>query len=92
MNRFDTAAVIDLAQVVERDGLDAHASTLFALADRATSLGVSDVVISVMLGSEEPFAARLRAFTLVAAAVAHRSARGYLGGSSFGSTAEPVLV
>lgn len=74
MNRFDTAAVIDLAEVVERDGLDAHAATLFCLADQAAELGVSPVLVQVMLGSQEPAVARARAFSRVAAMVAHRNA------------------
>lgn len=75
MNRFDTAAVIDLAEVVERDGLDAHASTLFALADRASAVGVSPVLVGVMLSAHEPAVARMRAFGMVAAAVASRVVR-----------------
>lgn len=73
MNRFDTAAVIDLAEAVQRDGLDAHGATLFALADQAAIKGVSRVLVDVMLSAQEPGVARIRAFTLVAAAVAHRA-------------------
>lgn len=72
--RFDAAAVVDLAEVVDRDGLDAHAATLFALAERASEAGVSPVLVDVMLGTGEPYVARLRAFTRVGVAVA--AARG----------------
>lgn len=68
--RFDAAAVVDLAEVVDRDGLDAHAATLFALAERASQAGVSPVLVDVMLGTSEPYVARVRAFTRVGAAVA----------------------
>ena len=76
--RFDAASVVALAEVVDRDGLDAHAATLFALAQRASATGVSPVLVDVMLGTGEPYVARLRAFTRVGAAVAsprqHRTA------------------
>lgn len=68
--RFDSAAVVDLAEAVDRDGLDAHAATLFALAERAPGAGVSPVLVDVMLGTDEPYVARLRAFTRVGMAVA----------------------
>lgn len=73
MNSFDTAAVIDLAEAVQRDGLDAHGATLFALADEAAELGVSRVLVDVMLSTGEPPVARIRAFSLIGAAVAHRA-------------------
>lgn len=76
MNRFDTAALIDLAEVVDRDGLDAHAATVSALADQAADLGVSRVLIDVMVSSEEPYVARVRAFVLLSSAVARRAVRG----------------
>lgn len=87
MSSFDTAAIIDLAEVVHRDGLDAHAATLFVLADQANAVGVSEVVVAVMLDATEPGAARLRAFTIAAAAVAHRS-----GSARTGHHAAPALV
>lgn len=68
--RFDNAAVVDLAEVVDRDGLDAHLDTLAALARRASLSGVSPVLVDVMLGTSEPYVARLRAFVRVGAAVA----------------------
>lgn len=68
--RFDDAAVVALAEAVDRDGLDAHAATLFALAERAPVAGVSPVLVDVMLGTDEPYVARLRAFTRVGMAVA----------------------
>jgi len=68
--RFDTATLVELAEAVERDGLDAHAATLFALAERAGETGVSRVLVDVMLGVGEPYVARLRAFTRVGVAVA----------------------
>lgn len=76
MNRFDTAAVIDLAEVVDRDGLDAHPATLFALAEQAADLGVSRVLTDVMLSHDEPYVARVRAFVLLSGAIANRTARG----------------
>ena len=69
--RFDSAALVDLAEVVDRDGLDAHAATLFALAERASQVGVSPVLVDVMLGAGEPSVARLRAFARVGSAVAN---------------------
>lgn len=75
MDRFDTAAVIDLAEVVDRDGLDVHTATLFDLAQRASELGVSRVLMDVMLSADEPYVARVRAFTLLSGAVANRAAR-----------------
>lgn len=69
--RFDPAAVVDLAEAVDRDGLDAHAATLFALAERAVSAGVSPVLVDVMLGTREPYVARVRAFTRIGLAVAN---------------------
>lgn len=68
--RFDGDAVAALAEVVDRDGLDAHAATLFALAERASLVGVSPVLVDVMLGAGEPYVARMRAFTRVGMAVA----------------------
>lgn len=79
MNRFDVSGLIDLAEAVDRDGLDAHASTLFALAQRAAELGVDPVVPDVMLNSREPSAARLRAFTRLSAVVARRGSSGAAG-------------
>lgn len=75
MNRFDTKAVIDLAEAVDTDGLDAHAATLFALAEQASDLGVSRVLADVMLATDEPYVARVRAFTLLSGAVANRAVR-----------------
>lgn len=69
---FDAASVVALAEVVDRDGLDAHAATLTALAQRASASGVSPVLLDVMLGTGEPYVARLRAFTRVGAAVVSR--------------------
>ncbi|MFC5380727.1 hypothetical protein [Aquipuribacter nitratireducens] len=89
---FTPAAVTDLAEAVERDGLDAHAATLFALADRAAVVGVRPVVVGVMLDATEPVVARLRAFTLVAAAVAHRAVRGMTGLAGAARSTEPALV
>ncbi|WP_336922930.1 hypothetical protein [Aquipuribacter sp. SD81] len=90
---FTGTAVTDLAEAVERDGLDAHAATLFALADRATAVGVRPVVLDVMLDAGEPAVARLRAFTLTAAAVAHRAVRGVArAGSLPARAAEPALA
>jgi hypothetical protein len=89
---FTPATVTDLAEAVERDGLDAHASTLFALADRAGVVGVRPVVVDVMLDATQPVVARLRAFTITAAAVAHRAARGLTATDERAATAEPVLV
>lgn len=74
MNRFDNAGVIDLAEAVDRDGLDTHAATLFALAERASDLGVSRVLVDVMLSTDEPYVARVRAFTLLTGAVLRRTA------------------
>ena len=79
MNRFDTAAVIDLAEVVDRDGLDAHAATLFALAEQASDLGLSRVLTDVMLSHDEPYVARVRAFVLLSGAIANRAVRGNRG-------------
>lgn len=76
MNRFDTTSITDLAELVVRDGLDAHPADMFALADRASTLGVSDVLLSVMLSAQEPSVARERAFNRVASVVAHRGAPG----------------
>jgi hypothetical protein len=67
--RFDSAAVVDLAEAVDRDGLDVHAATLSALAERASATGVSPVLVDVMLGAGEPYVARLRAFVRVGQAV-----------------------
>ena len=67
--RFDSAAVVDLAEAVDRDGLDVHAATLSALAERASATGVSPVLVDVMLGADEPYVARLRAFVRVGQAV-----------------------
>lgn len=78
MDRFSTAAVIDLAEVVDRDGLDVHTATLFELAQRASELGVSPVLLDVMLSHDEPYVARVRAFTLLSAAVANRAVRSEL--------------
>lgn len=89
---FTPAAVTDLAEAVERDGLDAHAATLFALADRAAVVGVRPVVVDVMLDATEPFVARLRAFTITAAAVAHRAVRGATGTGTRAVAATPALV
>lgn len=75
MNRFDTKAVIDLAEAVDRDGLDLHATTLFALAEQASDIGVSRVLRQVMLDTDEPYVARVRAFTLMSGAVANRGVR-----------------
>ncbi|WP_380166766.1 hypothetical protein [Jannaschia sp. R86511] len=75
MNRFDTKAVIDLAEVVDRDGLDAHAATLFALAEQASFAGVSPVLQQVMLSQDEPYVARVRAFVLMSRAVVNRGGR-----------------
>jgi hypothetical protein len=75
MNRFDTAAVIDLAEAVDRDGLDAHAATLFALAEQGTAMGLSSVLSDVMLSTEEPYVARVRAFVILSGAVANRRGR-----------------
>jgi len=69
-DRFSRAGLVDLAEAVERDGLDVHAATLFALAERADLVGVTRVLVDVMLGTGEPEVARLRAFTRVAVAVA----------------------
>lgn len=66
---FDSAAVVALAEAVDRDGLDAHAATLFALSERASEAGVSPVLVDVMLGAGEPYVARLRAFVRVGQAV-----------------------
>jgi|GEM_PF-4650080 len=89
MNRFDTQAVIDLAEAVDHDGLDTHTSSLFALAERAAELGVSPVLQQVMLSLDEPYVARVRAFILMGGAVANRDVRGEL--ASRRSTG-PVLV
>ena len=69
--RFDTSDLVDLAEVVARDGIDAHAATLFALAERASQVGVSPVLVDIMLGTGEPYVARLRAFARVGSAVAN---------------------
>lgn len=76
MNRFDTQAVIDLAEAVDHDGLDTHAPSLSALAQQASELGVSPVLQQVMLSADEPYVARVRAFTLMSGAVANRDVRG----------------
>ena len=75
MDRFDYAAVIDLAEVVDRDGLDAHTTSISALAERGADLGVSRVLADVMLSTEEPYVARVRAFTLLTGAVVRRGSR-----------------
>ena len=82
--RFDSSTLVALAEVVDRDGLDAHAATLSHLADCATQVGVSPVLVEVMLGAGEPPVARLRAFARVGSAVTdHRRTR---------TTASPVGV
>lgn len=86
MDRLDITGLIDLAEAVDRDGLDAHTSTLFALAQRALELGVSPVVPDVMLDSHEPSVARLRAFTRLSAVVARH------GGSGTTDTDQRVAV
>lgn len=69
--RFDASDLADLGEFVDRDGLDAHAATLFALAERASQVGVSPVLVDVMLGTGEPSVARLRAFARVGSSVAN---------------------
>jgi len=69
--RSDASDLVDLAEVVDRDGLDAHAARLSALAERASQVGVSPVLVDVMLGTGEPSVARLRAFARVGSAVAN---------------------
>ncbi len=73
--RFDAPAVVDLAEAVERDGLDAHTATLSALATEASAAGVSPVLVDVMLGTDEPYVARLRAFVRVGLAAARHLSR-----------------
>lgn len=69
--RFDASDLVDLAEVVDRDGLDPHTATLFALAERASQVGVSPVLVDIMLGTGEPSVARMRAFARVGSAVAN---------------------
>ncbi len=72
MHQYDTATLIDLAEAVDTDGLDAHVAALFQLADQAVEAGVHPVVPQVMLDVTEPWVARVRAFTKASSAVSRR--------------------
>lgn len=79
MDRLDIPGLVDLAEAVDRDGLEAHAASLFPLAQRALELGVHPVVPDVMLSSAEPYVARVRAFTRLSSVVARGRGSGASG-------------
>lgn len=64
------AAVERLAWAIERDGLVDHHHVVAEVAARAADAGISPVLVGVLADPAEPEVARIRAFGIVALALA----------------------